>query len=392
MMVIAFAAAGCAGKSVLSPESFAEALEQTDHESYDDVDDITGDLDNKRALAAGMYIQAEDSSIRNVMADEDINGIYELMGNDAIHDLYSRDMERATVLICRDKTGSSSLYMIGGVASCFDSAGSASDYYDDLVSKYEDKDNTVSSTQGDISYTIITKTGNRNAKCYAIYLDNDCVLVLAGYESKTNALGDSFDEICGYMDIPSPDLSGIDCTKIVKVDNRVKNVADQIGAKTVDITKLTSIGMYDTGTFYGSTDNLSEIKLGLEELMGPFVNDCRFFEMLNNISFDDVSIAKMNGAAGYMIIGYRMDDHDKALKSYNAMISNIRKQNLSVGDEDSGNDEGIEYYSVSVSEQYITIKYTAYCEDDHVYLIFTESFGSANADEIEAEVLSLMGF
>jgi len=390
--VFVFAASSCMKKSVLSPDAFAEALDQTDREPYDDVTGLTEDLDNRRALAAGMFVQAGDSDIRDVMTDEEINGVYEALGKGIMSDMYSRDMDSATVFVCRDKTGDSSYYVIGGVASEFDSSDSASDYYDEMVSRYEEKDNTVSSDGDGINYTMITKPGNRNAACYAFYLDGKCVLALTGYESKTNAMADSFDEICGYMDIPSPDLEGIDCTKITPVENRVKVVADQLGARTVDIDDFRSFGMTDTGAFYASSDRPDSIKLGLDDLTGDLSAECRFVDVLYNISFNDKDISKVTGLSGYILLGYKMDDHDKAKKAYDSMIANIRKKNEALSEEQSGKDGDIDFFMAENSENYAKFRFAAFCENDRVYLVITECLGMDNAEETESEALAAMGF
>ena len=239
---VALSAAGCSSvpqlpslpnlpfgaKSKVSPEKLMEVCEEYDSEQYDDADEIASDLDNNRALLAGMYTYAEGKDCRTQLNNEDINELYSDVSDELFSNIYWKKITSSTMFIqvFSDEEGEIKL---SAVAMEFGSSDDAEDYYgmktEYFATLHEDDDSYECSTDedldGSLEYTVTTVYRGQSAECFATYIDKDCVMVLTGYEHKRNDATEYLQEICEIFGIPSPDITEWDCNSQPEIPSYV---------------------------------------------------------------------------------------------------------------------------------------------------------------------------
>ena len=103
-MALSVTATGCSipflNKSGrVSPDKVYDACVAYDAEDYDDLSEMTEDLDNKRVLLSGMFISAEGKDIRHAMNDDDINTAFSDISEELIYNLYSKKIDKLTLML-----------------------------------------------------------------------------------------------------------------------------------------------------------------------------------------------------------------------------------------------------------------------------------------------------
>lgn len=400
---IPLAVSACRGGNVISPEAFAGACDQFGYESYDEREEFVEDIGKERLLGSGMYISAEDNQIRKILSDEDVNKVFADIETDALSNLYSRDMETASILVMKSQPRDGAYYAVCGVAASFGSGDDAGDYYDSMVSKYEDSGNSVSNTDGSVEYTQIIKTEGRNMVWRAFYISSDNVLSFAGYARKTNDMAEDQTELCDILGIPSADFGDTDLTKIEYIEHRVKNAAQILGAETIEASRHEELNKLPPKPYYASTTSLSEMGMQDDKIFGSIKDGIVSFDFLYNINSSSDDIKDLADFGGYFVCEYKMTSEDKAVEAFGQLCDGIEESNEKLAEVETGNDGGIDYYRSVNSNNLVEYRYLAYREGDTIYLIVTMAFGSSsgignygevvkNADELEQEIISYLGF
>ncbi len=383
-------AAGCGGAKLVSPDAFAKACEEYDTERYEDVSDLVEDVGNEKLVKAGMFIQAESINIRKVMLDDKVDGVFAVAGDYTMQDLYSGKAEKGTILVKYVKDGDAS-WLVGGSSLKFASEYEAQDYFKAKVMQF---DSEASEDDSGISYLIYNDIKNRSLTTHAFYIEKDCVLSLVGYENKTNDMSASIAELCSYLNIDAPCLEGVDCTKVVQVENRIATAAETCDVTELEPSRFHEIETLPYKTYYvkdASLDDLRQEGSPSGLLGSASASNCRSIDVLCDLN-TNLSRATANKAGGYIAMGYRFDDEDSAKTGFDAFAKTIKEENRQViVAEDTGTDDGLVYYKMASRVTIAYYDYAIYLDGNKVYLICTIGMTEEQAQNFLDDIEGKMG-
>lgn len=388
---MAAAAAGCSSSGALSPDAFAKAMEEYDIDEYDDVSEFIDDLDNDRLVKAGMYVRTEDKEIRKVMLSDEINKLTEDAGEYIMQDLYSKKVQQGAVFVERTASDGTE-WFIAGVSLKFDSADEADGYYEEQTGIYSDAEDVTTAEAGDIRYTFINVFEPRKAVVRAFYIEKDCVLSLTGYEKRTNSMTESMAELCGYMDIPAPDLGDWDCTVPPKYDNRVlaaKDCYDNV--VVIDPDKFDKIDNQMPAVYYSSGTDMDSFTYDAMTLKGIIKDGCIFYDHLMNYT-NISSTGTSSSGGGYLVLGFQFKDDVFAEDCFDQFIDLTRKDEKKyIANDTTGEEGSISYYVASLNFPVGKYEYRYYLEGDRIYMVMLAGKDIDDLDRIRSEILGNMG-
>ena len=382
-------AAGCGGAKLVSPDAFAKACEEYDTEKYDNVSDLIEDVSSEKLLKTGMYIQVEDIQIRKVMLNDKVDEIFAKAGDYTMQDLYSGKAETGTILVKYVKDGDAS-WLVGGSSLKFASEYEAKDYFKAQVGRF---DADASEDGSGISYMIYNEPKNRSATTHAFYLEKDCVLSLVGYEYKTNAMADSINELCGYLKIDAPILDGIDCTKVTGFENRIGALAECYDVTEIEGSRYKDLDTLPYKTYYIKNAAPEEILQGgtSSGILRITSKNCDSVDALSDLNIDSSSV-NISHMGGFIAMGFKFKDETIAKNGFDDSVKMIKEENKQhIISEDSGTDDGLEYFKL---ESNITVgyyNYAVFLEKDRVYLVCAVGLNQEQAMDFFEDVLEKMG-
>lgn len=384
MSVMMGMTAGCSlfgRESRVSPQRFFSACDEYDSEEYESISELEDELDNKRALIAGMYIKAEGKEMRHVVESDALEECLSDIGNDVFYDLYSKNAESMTAFIQSEELDDKGKIIFAGVSVDLGNEDDAWKYYrkcnerfSDTADQDEDTTKTLDYASDDkLECTVTVLLKRRQATVYSVYIDGDSVLVLIGYEYRNNGLDDYFDEFCEIMDIPAPDLSDIDTASANdEVEDRFMAAVDYLDAEEIDPEDFAArlASSPDVDVIYYITDEIdtsgffvptidSNVAAGITE-MRVIYESSRSSRMLGNY---------------LMITEYKTEDKTVSEEMYNTLTDALSMGGMT-DVVDSGERDGISYFKASLSDR---IFYCVYRENESVYIVATTNDGS---DEI----------
>ena len=378
-------------ESRVSPDKVYSACGEFDCEDYDDLSEMTDDLDNKRVLKAGLYITAEGKDIRHAMNDSDINVLFEDVTEELMYSLYSKSIDKLTLMMKSDENKEGGIIKIAVVAAEFEDEDAAWKYYKSCNDQFSDliDEEEVDSAKDylsdeDLECTVTQIFDGRSATCYSVYIDRNCVMVLTGYEYRCNDIDFELDDYCELLGIPAPDMSGWDCLAQPEVEDRSQLVLDEWDPTYIDPYDFEdNVDSTMRQMIYTETDD--------EDIMSDLVE---FGEDM----YDSVSMMRAiynsgdnNRYEATYVISYTCESKEIAEALYEEFLDNIQEESGShITDTDTGASGSITYTKIEIS-MYINAKYGVYLEDDMVYLIGTAALEDLASSARFDECTGIMG-
>ena len=362
------------GSGRLTPEKIYEELNKGDSEPCEDMDEILGDIDNKRAMLAGMFASFEGKDIKKTLKSEELNTYYADVGTEVLSELYTKNISRMTLYVQGEDIEDTNGNIKFAVCSMqFENDDEAWKYYKSCNKTYaamidatEDTSDLKYEQDGKLESTMTTINSGRNLVTYDVYIEGSCVMVLIGHAYKSNELTDRLSTLCERLSIPSTDVSKWDLLANVESDNRVMMAVEALKAEKIEDVDddLPEITEYSGSPYYFVTDNPSLI----EELGFGMIDDAEEITVLYNFNkLSSSRLTNMNGSVAYSL---RCEDERAAEKIFNkvstlySIDSSSRKKNNDTGEED-----GIKYSKVELGMSSSTVYYGFYLEDNMVYVI-----------------------
>ena len=400
-MTVTVAFTGCSlpflKKSRVSPDKVFEACTEYDAEDYDDLGEMIEDLGNKRAAANGVFISLEGKNIRHALSDNAVNELFADAGEEVIYSLYSKQIDTVTLMLKSEEKKDGGTVKVALCSAKFDGAEEAEDYYDkcnDLFADLVDKDgfesDIDSQSDDNMAYTITQVFGHAKAVSYSAYLDNDCVMVLIGFERRCNDVGVELESLCDQLAVPAPDMSDWDCLAVPDVDDRL-----DLFLETGEFTEVNPnvfgdyVGDYDGGTnnYYTETD----VEGTMEQLLG-----------IGNESYENVEhlraaitteSASSSIRTGTYAISFDCTDEQEAETFYNDLSRSLADENsIFIVNQESDVVGDLKYIKLTLRESFSCAIYAVFREGDMVYLVGTMAVEQVSVeDNYEAYVCDAMG-
>ncbi|MCR5060984.1 MAG: hypothetical protein K6A80_08155 [Saccharofermentans sp.] len=371
-------------ESRVSPQRFFSACDEYDSEEYESISELEDELDNKRALIAGMYIKAEGKEMRHVVESDALEECLSDIGNDVFYDLYSKNAESMTAFIQSEEEDDKGKIIFAGVSVDLGNEDDAWKYYrkcnerfSDTADQDEDTTKTLDYASDDkLECTVTVLLKRRQATVYSAYIDGDSVLVLIGYEYRNNGLDDYFDEFCEIMDIPAPDLSDIDTASANdEVEDRFMTAVDYLDAEEIDPEDFAArlASSPDVDVIYYITDEIDVSGFFVPSIDPSIASGITEMRVIYESSRSSRLIGNY-----LMITEYKTED-----KTFSEEIYNTLTDSLSMGGMtdvvDSGERDGISFFKASLSDH---IFYSVYRENESVYIVATTNDGSDEISDV----------
>lgn len=381
------------GSSRLTPENIYEELNKGDSEPCEDMDEILGDIDNERAMLAGMFASFEGKDIKKTLKSEELNTYYADVGEEVFADLYTKNISRMTLYVqgeeLEDTNGNIKLALC---SMQFESDDEAWKYYKSLNTNYaelidatENESDLNYEQDGKLEGTMTTINKGRNLVTYDVYIEGNCVMVLIGYARRTNELTDRLNSLCESLTVPSTDVSKWDLMSSIDAENRLMMAIEQLRAEEIteiEDDELPDIADYSGSPYYFVTDKPGVIEdIGMGKLKGA-----QEVTVLYNFSkISTTRISNMSGSIGYAL---KCEDADKAEEIYNK-VKRLHTPDTSArsNTEENGEVDGIKYYTITDELSSRTVYYGFYQEENMVYVVCaydknSSSTGSNNFKEL----------
>ena len=333
---------GCFGgkrESRFSADRFVAAMEESDTERYDSYPEMEEQLDNERALLAGMYAKLEEPSSSDT-ALEEYAFVRKLTDDEGAYAELDANLLK------------------------FETEVIASVFYEDRAGELE---GAVSGEEDSLVYSYTVETGSRTAEFTAVYYDYDYVLILSGSEFKDNRLTELLDEFCPLFDMPVPDLSDVDCNAQIPSEQRMPQLIEEMGAEQIDAEEFSINWTLDEpGCFYVQTDDFVSIS---------GVMDKSRLAMYDNVTHTDIffsidSVPEDLQASRYVVVRVTCDSEDSAHAFYDGIRDDIAAgtshPTTIIG---SGEEQGITYTKYKITDPYMSASYYLYYEGDAAYIL-----------------------
>lgn len=366
-------------KCRISTDKVMEAFGEYDAEEYDDLSEMEEDTDNKRSLLAGMYIWGEGKNVRHIMTSESINLVLHDVGENTIDDLYQKKAEETALLVqsrVNDKEITETLF-----AACsykFETEDEAWKFYKSCNTGFGEKDEigiadkTLEHLEDeDLEGTVTLLNMNKSVTCYTAYIDGEYVLVLIGYEYMCNGMADSFDELCGILGIPAPEIDDFDFSvPETEEADRFMNAVTYYDAEEVDIDY--SVGLTN-GAYYAITKDVDDSidYLGLDDLIF-LVDEAKI------LAYAQDSRSSYVGDSSLVLICYVTLNDNDARSIYDSIVYEMEDYDIDC-DVSIGEQNGITYYKMDSDDEG---RYYIFREDNTVYVVISDD---------DVEVCNVMG-
>ena len=328
--------------------------------------------------------------MRHVLESDGIQESLSDIGNDVFYDLYSKNAEAITAFIQSEEKDDNSKMIFAGVATDFDTEDEAWKFYRNINDHFADIADSDERLTKELNYasddklecTATTVIGQREATTYSVYIDNNSVLILIGYECRTDRIDEYFDELCEIMEIPSPELPDIDLTtSIDEIEDRFMAAVDYLDAEEIEPRDL-SARMAASATVdpvYFVTEDIDsssfltpslsdDLEEGITEVRQLYMSPGR--DLLTDLT---------------MLAAYQGKDKVSAEELYDFFVESIEESDEADNIE-YGEENGISYYKCDAMDYFY---YRIYREDDVVYLYITSDRSVANTPEELARIVGL---
>ena len=362
-LFICVASCGCLRKereSIISFSAFREAMEEYDAEEYSSYPGIEEQLDNPRAMLAGMYAPLDAPALCSD-AQLEVKFVQRIEGDEGAY----VEME--------------------GHLLQFDSEDSAVDFYDEYCDEFD------VDLIDDLRYAFsIDASERRAAECIAVYCEYDHVLIMTGREFKDNGLVSCYEDLCSLLDIPAPDLSVIDCNAPIPSEERVPLLCEDMDAEEIDASEFDFNWVLDEpGCYFVQTDDLVSIAGVLEgERLAMYDNVIH-----TDIFFSIDSVPEDLQASRFVVMRVQFDSPEHAREFYEDMMDDVAgRQAVDIEMIDSGEADGINYTKYKMTDPYMSASYNLYYEGDAAYVLsFLNMDEKVAADTIQhvCDVMSL---
>ncbi|MBR2524469.1 MAG: hypothetical protein IKE53_08560 [Clostridiales bacterium] len=383
-------------ESRVSPDRLYAACEENDAEGYDTLEEITDDLENPRALSAGMFIKAEGKDIRHLFYDESINGLYADAAEELLLNIYSKSIEKATVYMRNEDhdPGVISVLCCSMQFGSYEDADTAYKSCNKYIKSLDDGTSESSSEKlvdGDMDLMFTTLCKGHSAVCFAVYVDCDSVMLLMGSQNKSNDVTVELTELTGYLEIPSPDLSFWDCLATPEIEDRFMALVEARGYQELDssMPSITRIGSGQgrsssiTG-YYLSDDPFDVSGLNLDSAGDP--------DAITRVGIIYDMSYSAGKSGGIMIYELCYSDEDSAADAYDDILGSLSMAGDYLEETDSGELDGIRYtkFRLEIAGYY----YQVYLDGENVYItLCMNSIGNADTAYTDSfnEALEIMG-
>ena len=378
---------GCifGSKKLLSCEKVRAAFEAYDSEEYGSVDELKSDVENDRALLAGMYIDLKDDSIKKCLTTDKIGDIFGDDQNELLKNMYSKMIEEAVLLIQVENTSAGGSLKMAVLGMDFDDNKDAERYYNAYVKHLKKNyDETDSDMVSGMEFCTATTYTGKKAVCQRVYRYRDSVLVVAGYERGDNGITAKMQAVCDLIGVESPDISGYDCTSTTNAGGRFDLAMEHYDPQLIDPkefnTKSEEVG---TGSYYTETNDIGTVR---EMLSGSPIktNQVDNFRGLVNRT--------RNSVTGIALYEIKTRNNEDAVEIFDTASKELKDENskemsgLAEGEEDN-----INYCYFDVSMFVSQSVYAVYREGDTVYLIAAIGSKQTEARQCFEELTDVMG-
>ena len=395
VLIFSVALSGCSipffGKgNRISPDSVYDALSEYDCEDYDDLEEMAGDAENKRALMAGMFISLEGKYIRHALNDDTFNGLFEPVSEDYLYNLYSKSINKATLMIRGEENRDGGTVRLAILSAEFDDDEAAWKYYnscndlmaglteDEKVQSYKDH-----FEDGKLECTATQIFSVRSASCQSVYIEGSSVMVMTGYEDKCNDITDEFEEYAGILEIPYSDMSRWDCLAVPDVEDRILLMIDELDMEYLDPEEFSDrvdlegqvLNIYTEGTDPSIMTGIEDIYSGYED----------------QISMIRAAYTMPSGYTAFYAFSFTLDGDVSASYLYEHAVTELMEENDEIiSNTDTGETGGITYTKL-YADNFSHIRYSIFLEGNMVYLIGAISLQSDAVDDLYEEYSDILG-
>lgn len=376
---------GCLfGKSPLSSDNVMKCCAEYDSEEYKSLEDMKADVENDRALLAGMYIKLEGESIKKTLTNDKVGDVLADAQEELLKNLYSKMIKEATVLIQAENSSDGGVNKMAAVAMDFEDDSDAGKYYKALVrflsQKYEE-----TSKDDDDTYSIYTvkELKGKRAFCERVYMKGKNVFVIAGYEYRNNSVTDKLRSFCDIVGVEAPDISYYDCNSKDNAD-RFAELVSATGAS--EMNKREFEKKSSDGSSMCNYAELSSPEVFINEMTGFAMEDktyrsCRC--LINHQSRNDIM-------TGYYIFEIKVDSVPNAVYLFDSLCGYMKSEHPDSVKTVQDNKDGVRYLYVEVSDSLSSKIYAAYSENDTVYIFGAYAQDSLNSSGYYYEVINAM--
>ena len=373
VLIFAVVSAGCvsrARESIISVDRFIQAMEEYDAEEYDSRDEIFEQADNPRATLAGMYCRVEP----------EFSGVTDQL-------LFVQGFEN------EDGSNVNIAASLYAFASEDDASEYCQSYCDSLNEQTPDDGEEIlitDLTKDNVSCTCRTSFRRLNLECTAVYQEYDHVLVLTGLEYKTNEMSSFIDELCGLLDIPSPDLSDYDCNERLDPEVRIPELKVVLGAEEIPASDFDLSNEIDReGCFYVHTDDFKDIAGVLDDERLAMYSEVISADIFYSVDSDPAD----ERASRFVVMRVLCNSDADAMDFYYSIRADIdsRGDTASVSLIDEGEEGDILFSKYKITDPYMSASYNLYSEGDSAYIMSFLNMDEDVASEAMQQVCDIMG-
>jgi len=364
-VIFAVAVTGCflTGKNPLSSDSVFEKCAEYDAEEYESLDDIKAELENDRALLAGMYIKLEGENIKKGLTNDKIGDVLADAQEEILQHMYSKMIIQATMLIQAETAKDGGVCKMVAVAADFEDDQNASKYYKAFI-RYLGETYDESSKDNDDEYSIYTVKEFKGQRAFSerVYMKANHVLIVAGYEYKNNSVTDRMKSFCGLVGVEAPDISSYDCTSKENMD-RIGELAAFYNAgelKKRDFEKKLSQdgAMCDYAT-------LPHPEMIISQMTGfafddKTVTSCRC--LINREEKDDVM-------CGFGVFEIQSDSVPNSVLLYDSFCEYVKTSFPDADRTSEDSKDGMRFFFSEISTRDSAQEFAVYSDNDKVYII-----------------------
>ncbi|SCW32059.1 hypothetical protein SAMN02910456_00529 [Ruminococcaceae bacterium YRB3002] len=373
--------------SRLSPENVCAALGEYDAEEYDDIEEFTEDLGNKRTLLAGMFMRLEDKAVRKVLNSDEVDEIYSSVAEELVKSLYSKSIEESVLFIQKETDDDNGQIMINIVSSRFGSEDDAWKYYKSCNEMYSDMtdagtDADLERTEdGDLECTTTKIYSGKSVVSYSVSIEGDSVMVFTGYAYKNNDLTARMAELSEAFSVPAPDVSKWDLNLKTEVEDRIDLLVDAYDIEMIDPADFDRKNDDDTIGAYGMTTNDVAV---MEDLTNFDEDDLKNVESITSV------YVRSSYTNGWIAISFKLKEGSDRDAFMSVVKEELIDENIAYATDSK--DETIDGIRCIKSEMNMIIDYiyAAYQEEDMIYVIASLNSDANGSSQVFYEITDTM--
>ncbi len=386
-VIFAAVVSGCflARKNPLSSDTVLEKCAEYDAEEYGSLEDIKADLENSRALLAGMYIKLEGENIKKGLTNDKIGDVLADAQEEILQHTYSKMITQATMLIRVETDRDGGVCKMMAVAADFEDDQNASKYYKAFI-RYLGETYEESSKDNNDEYSIYTVKEFKGQRAFAerVYMKANHVLIVAGYEYKNNSATDRMKDFCNLVGVEAPDISSYDCTSKENID-RIGELAAFYKAGELKKRDFENKVSQDTAMCDYAT--LTRPEMIINQMTGFALDDktvtsCRC--LINQEKKDDVM-------CGFYVFEIKSDSVPNSVLLYDSFCEYVKTSNPDIVRTSEDSKDGIRFSYTEINGKDAAREFAVYSESDKVYIIGIYAQDSLSVSGYHYDVITALG-